>query len=160
MVKQFQSVVAKKQDETITFRILTLYVSILKQNATQQTLSSIIKTGFLSTLISTFTESKDDVLKQLNALDLLGQLAETSIGFEYLEKQGVLRSLFSILNSNDPMLRSLLLPPLIGLFGELTLYGSSHISRLQSLGFFSYLSKEFENEETNVDMKVSVCFDL
>jgi len=155
LVKKFQAI-ERKNDETINFRILNLYVSILKQNATEQTLSSIINTGFLSSLISTFTDSKDDILKQLNALELLGQLAETSVGFQYLEKKLLLTSLISNLNSKneDPMLRSLLFPPLIGFFGELSLYGSTHIAGLKSLGFFNYLSKEFESEETNTDMKV------
>ena len=75
----------------------------------QEALDGFVERNFLPRLIDEV--QKQDILVQLNAIEMLTELALTPHGLHYLEDRNVLKDLEKILNTPDgDPLRSFLVP--------------------------------------------------
>ncbi|XP_049953506.1 26S proteasome non-ATPase regulatory subunit 5-like [Schistocerca serialis cubense] len=107
---------SKAMNSEFSFRVYEVIVGIALTS--EEGFVECVMCGLLPELI---TEVKqEDPLMQLNALDLIGKLAETSYGFKYLETEGVIIYICSKFTQmyTDPSL-SLLLPGYIKFCGTL-----------------------------------------
>ncbi|XP_011695433.1 PREDICTED: 26S proteasome non-ATPase regulatory subunit 5 isoform X2 [Wasmannia auropunctata] len=104
------------QDDTVSFRVYEVIVDIA--TTSQEALEVTAQSGFLNSLINIL--ENDDVLLQLNALELLTQLAVSGEGLSYLEQQEVLVKLVQkIAQVNENPLSNLVLPGLMKFFGSI-----------------------------------------
>ncbi|XP_014469017.1 PREDICTED: 26S proteasome non-ATPase regulatory subunit 5 isoform X1 [Dinoponera quadriceps] len=103
------------QKDTISFRVYEVIVDIAKTSRIALEVSA--QSGFLNSLISMLDD--EDVLLQLNALEILTQLAIFEEGLSYLEQQEVLSKLVQkIAQANENSLSNLLIPGLMKFFGN------------------------------------------
>lgn len=103
------------QKDTIGFRVYEVIVDIAKTS--REALEVTAQSGFLNSLISVLDD--EDVLLQLNALEILTQLALFEEGLSYLEQQEVLSKLVQkIAQANENSLSNLLIPGLMKFFGN------------------------------------------
>ncbi|KAF7990012.1 hypothetical protein HCN44_008686 [Aphidius gifuensis] len=108
----------------ISFRIYDVVVDIAKHS--KENLDASATSGFLSSLINILQD--DDVLLQLNALEVMAELASTDYGLNYLEERDVLKTLSDkIADANENPLSILLIPGLMRFFGKIS---KSHIDIL------------------------------
>lgn len=103
------------QNDTISFRVYEVIVDIAKTS--REALEVTAQSGFLNSLINVL--ENDDILLQLNALEILTQLAIFEEGLSYLEQQEVLSKLVQkIAQANENHLSNLLIPGLMKFFGN------------------------------------------
>lgn len=103
------------QDDTISFRVYEVIVDIAKTS--REALEVTAQSGFLNSLINVL--ENDDILLQLNALEILTQLAIFEEGLSYLEQQDVLNKLVQkVAQANENPLSNLLIPGLMKFFGN------------------------------------------
>ncbi|KAL0106690.1 hypothetical protein PUN28_015323 [Cardiocondyla obscurior] len=103
------------QNDTISFRVYEVIVDIAKTS--QEALEVSAQSGFLNSLINIL--ENEDILLQLNALEILTQLAVFEEGLSYLEQQEVLSKLVQkIAQVNENPLSNLLIPGLMKFFGN------------------------------------------
>lgn len=104
------------KNDVVSFRVYEVVVDIAKSS--HKGLEASATSGFLNSLISVLEH--DDVLLQLNALELLTDLAMNEEGLNYLEQRDVLKKLGEKISraSEDP-LSGLLVPGLMKFFGAL-----------------------------------------
>ncbi|KOC66025.1 26S proteasome non-ATPase regulatory subunit 5 [Habropoda laboriosa] len=105
------------KNDTTSFRIYEVVVDVAKSS--KEGLEASAQSGFLTSLINIL--DSEDVLLQVNALELLTQLALTEEGLRFLEQQGVLRSLVQKIEHEVPLL-NLLIPGLMKFFGNVAHY--------------------------------------
>ncbi|XP_072743888.1 26S proteasome non-ATPase regulatory subunit 5 [Anoplolepis gracilipes] len=103
------------QNDTISFRVYEVIVDIAKTS--REALEVSAQSGFLNSLINIL--ENEDILLQLNALEILTQLAIFEEGLSYLEQQEVLNKLVQkIAQANENPLSNLLIPGLMKFFGN------------------------------------------
>lgn len=103
------------QKDTICFRVYEVIVDIAKTSRIALEVSA--QSGFLNSLINMLDD--EDVLLQLNALEILTQLAIFEEGLSYLEQQEVLSKLVQkIAQASENSLSNLLIPGLMKFFGN------------------------------------------
>jgi len=103
------------QNVTISFRVYEIIVDIAKTS--REALEVSAQSGFLNSLINLL--ENEDILLQLNALEILTQLAVFEEGLSYLEQQEVLSKLVQkITQANENPLSNLLIPGLMKFFGN------------------------------------------
>ncbi|XP_011168763.1 26S proteasome non-ATPase regulatory subunit 5 [Solenopsis invicta] len=103
------------QNDTISFRVYEVIVDIAKTS--QEALEVSAQSGFLNSLINIL--DNEDMLLQLNALEILTQLALFEEGLSYLEQQEVLSKLVQKISQvNENPLSNLLIPGLMKFFGN------------------------------------------
>ncbi|XP_013402299.1 26S proteasome non-ATPase regulatory subunit 5 isoform X1 [Lingula anatina] len=104
-----------EQDDITRYRVHEVFIEI-SQNS-PEALLMCSSNGFLQPLINDMY--KDDILVQLNCIEMLSQLAMCQHGLLYLDQQGVLGKLETMMGNieSDPMM-GLLLPGLIKFFGS------------------------------------------
>ncbi|KYN30583.1 26S proteasome non-ATPase regulatory subunit 5, partial [Trachymyrmex septentrionalis] len=103
------------QNDTISFRVYEVIVDIAKTS--QEALEVSAQSGFLNSLINIL--ENEDILLQLNALEILTQLAVFEEGLSYLEQQEVLSKLVQKISQvNENPLSNLLIPGLMKFFGN------------------------------------------
>ncbi|XP_076285992.1 26S proteasome non-ATPase regulatory subunit 5 [Lasioglossum baleicum] len=113
-----------EKDDTVSFRIYEVVVDIAK--ASKQGLDAAVQSGFLNSLFDTL--ESEDILLQVNALEVLTQLALTEDGLSYLEQQDVLRKLVQkIAQANENPLSNLLIPGLMKFFGNVARHWPNEI---------------------------------
>lgn len=101
--------------DVVKFRVYEVVVDIAKSS--KEGLEASVSSGFLQSLISMV--DNDDILLQLNALEVLKELALSQAGLDYLEQQGVLQQLSEkIARANETPLSNLLIPGLMKFFGN------------------------------------------
>lgn len=104
-----------KCNDVVRFRVYEIIVSIA--SLTSENLGIIESSGMLIEL--TNEVYKDDILVQLNALELLKDLAVKEYGFVYLQESGIVSKLDSyLISTQSDSLQALLLPGLIKFFGN------------------------------------------
>lgn len=107
------------QDVTISFRVYEVVVDIAKTS--REALEISAQSGFLNSLINLL--ENEDILLQLNALEILTQLAIFEEGLSYLEQQEVMSKLVQkITQANENPLSNLLIPGLMKFFGNVARY--------------------------------------
>ncbi|XP_012232422.1 26S proteasome non-ATPase regulatory subunit 5 [Linepithema humile] len=107
------------QNVTISFRVYEVIVDIAKTS--REALEISAQSGFLNSLINLL--ENEDILLQLNALEILTQLAIFEEGLSYLEQQEVLSKLVQkITQANEDPLSNLLIPGLMKFFGNVARY--------------------------------------
>ncbi|CAK9812771.1 26S proteasome non-ATPase regulatory subunit 5 [Anthophora quadrimaculata] len=113
LLRSFARLLAK--NDTISFRVYEVVVDVAKSS--KEGLEASVQTGFLSSLISIL--DNEDILLQVNALEILTELAITEDGLRYLEQRGVLRHLVQKIDEADenPWF-SLFVPGLMKFFGN------------------------------------------
>lgn len=103
------------KDDVVKFRVYEVIVDIAKEGP--EALDASVKSGFLQSLLSIL--DKDDVLVQLNALEIITELAMTQDGLDYLEDQGILQKLAQkIERIHEDVMAGLLIPGLMKFFGN------------------------------------------
>ncbi|KAL6265110.1 hypothetical protein P5V15_005200 [Pogonomyrmex californicus] len=104
------------QDDTVSFRIYEVIVYIA--STSQDGLEVSAESGFLNSLINLL--ENEDILLQLNALEMLTQLAVSKNGLNYLEQQEVISKLVQrIAQVDENPLSNLLIPGLMKFFGKI-----------------------------------------
>lgn len=112
------------KNDTISFRIYEVIVDIAKSS--KEGLEASAQSGFLNSLFDTL--ESEDILLQVNALEILTQLALTEEGLSYLEQQEVVRKLVQkIAQANENPLSNLLIPGLMKFFGNVARYWPNEI---------------------------------
>ncbi|XP_033327939.2 26S proteasome non-ATPase regulatory subunit 5 [Megalopta genalis] len=112
------------KNDTISFRIYEVVVDIAKSS--KQGLEVAAQSGFLNSLFDILED--EDILLQVNALEVLTQLALTEEGLSYLEQQDVLRKLVQkIAQANENPLSNLLIPGLMRFFGNVARHWPNEI---------------------------------
>jgi len=139
-------------NDTVKFRVLEVMVRVSQMS--KDHLAAVEKTGFLNKIVKEVFV--DDILVQLNAIELLTQLALTHQGMKYLSETGVIRHLESLLEapSNDPM-AAFILPGIIKFFGNI-----AHIRPKQVLMEYpSFVTTLFTMTESKDDVQKTVAFE-
>ncbi|CAK9810296.1 26S proteasome non-ATPase regulatory subunit 5 [Anthophora plagiata] len=113
LLRSFARLLAK--NDTISFRVYEIIVDVAKSS--KEGLEASVQTGFLSSLTSIL--DNEDILLQVNALEILTELAITEDGLRYLEQRGVLKHLVQKIDEADenPWF-SLFVPGLMKFFGN------------------------------------------
>lgn len=112
------------QKNTISFRVYEVIVNIAKMS--REALEISAQSGFLTSLIDLL--ENEDILLQLNALEILTQLAIFEEGLSYLEQQEVLSKLVQkIAQANENPLSNLLIPGLMKFFGNVARHWPSEL---------------------------------
>jgi len=148
--KRFQ--LLGSQDETVRFRVLDIMVRLTQLS--EEHLVAVEATGFLQQIVNQV--QIDDILVQLNAIELLIQLAMTHQGMKYLSSQGVIRSLEAILETvvNNPM-AELLVPGIVKFFGNI-----AHLRPKQVLMEYpAFVSALFNMAESSDDSQKAMAFE-
>ncbi|XP_015596966.1 26S proteasome non-ATPase regulatory subunit 5 [Cephus cinctus] len=113
IMRMFARMLSK--NDTISFRIYETVVNISKSS--KEGLEASINSGFLSSLITVL--ENDDILLQLNALEIMTDLALTPEGLDFLEHQDILCKLSEkIERANENPLSTILIPGLMKFFGN------------------------------------------
>lgn len=100
----------------VAFRVYEVVVDIAKSS--EEGLEASATSGFLNSLINILQD--DDVLLQLNALEVIADLASTDYGLNYLEDRDVLKELSDkISRADENPLSILLIPGLMKFFGKI-----------------------------------------
>lgn len=92
-------------------KLLSIQMAVRMSACSQESLEMLQSRTELLQLLCDEAKNDEDILAQLNALEMLKDLALTTHGFRYLERQGVLdklRSLLADISSNP--LSNLLMP--------------------------------------------------
>ncbi|XP_012280324.1 26S proteasome non-ATPase regulatory subunit 5 [Orussus abietinus] len=122
LLRVFGRLLAK--NDTFSFRIYEFIIAVSMKS--KEALEASAQSGLLYSLLLVL--DNEDVLLQLNALELLTQLALTSDGLDYLESQNVLSKLSEkIVSANENPLSNLLIPGLMKFFGKVTRYKPNEI---------------------------------
>ncbi|PBC30609.1 26S proteasome non-ATPase regulatory subunit 5 [Apis cerana] len=122
LLRSFARLVVK--NDTISFRIYEVIVDVAKSS--KEGLEASAQSGFLNSLFDIL--ESEDILLQVNALEILTQLALTEEGLSYLEQQDVVRKLVQkIAQANENPLSNLLIPGLMKFFGNVACYWPNEI---------------------------------
>ena len=112
------------KNDIISFRVYEVVVDIAKSS--KEGLEATGRSGFLNSLFHIL--ESNDILIEVNALEILTQLALTEEGLRYLEEQDVLRKLVEkIAQANESPLSNLLVPGLMKFFGNVARYWPNEI---------------------------------
>lgn len=112
------------KNDIITFRVYEVVTDISKNSKIG--LEASIQSGFLQSLISVL--DNEDELIQLNALEVMTDLALSEEGLKYLEQQEVLEKLAQkIAHANETPLSNLLIPGLMKFFGNVSRFRPNEI---------------------------------
>lgn len=105
------------ENDAVTFRTYEVIVDIAKSS--REVFDASVQSGFLNSLINIM--ENEDILLQLNALEVMTELALTSEGLHYLEEQNVLKKLVEkIAKADENPLSNLLIPGLMKFFGNVS----------------------------------------
>lgn len=122
LLRSFARLLVK--NDTISFRIYEVIVDVAKSS--KEGLEASAQSGFLNSLFDIL--ESEDILLQVNALEILTQLALTEEGLSYLEQQDVVRKLVQkIAQANENPLSNLLIPGLMKFFGNVACYWPNEI---------------------------------
>ena len=111
-------VVAAKND-TVQYRVFEIAIGVCCTS--NNMLMSIDETGFLNPLLEDIDSS--DILIQLNALELLAELAAHQHGREYLSQKQIIQKLSNKLNQSVlDLLASLIVPGMLKFLGTFAQY--------------------------------------
>ena len=122
LIRSFARLLVK--NDTISFRIYEVIVDVAKSS--KEGLEASAQSGFLNSLFDIL--ESEDILLQVNALEILTQLALTEEGLSYLEQQDVVRKLVQkIAQANENPLSNLLIPGLMKFFGNVACYWPNEI---------------------------------
>ncbi|XP_043795396.1 26S proteasome non-ATPase regulatory subunit 5 [Apis laboriosa] len=122
LLRSFARLLVK--NDTISFRIYEVIVDVAKSS--KEGLEASAQSGFLNSLFDIL--ESEDILLQVNALEILTQLALTEEGLSYLEQQDVIRKLVQkIAQANENPLSNLLIPGLMKFFGNVACYWPNEI---------------------------------
>ncbi|CAL7947864.1 unnamed protein product [Xylocopa violacea] len=122
LLRCFARLLAK--NDVISFRVYEVVVDIAKSS--KAGLEASAQSGFLNSLFNIL--ESEDILLQVNALEILTQLALSEEGLSYLEQQEVLRKLVQkIAQANENPLSNLLIPGLMKFFGNVARYWPNEI---------------------------------
>ncbi|XP_003699936.1 26S proteasome non-ATPase regulatory subunit 5 [Megachile rotundata] len=122
LLRSFARLLVK--NDIITFRIYEVVVDVAKSS--KEGLEASARSGFLNSLFDIL--ESEDILLQVNALEILTQLALTEEGLCYLEQQDVLRKLVQkIAQANENPLSNLLIPGLMKFFGNVACHWPNEI---------------------------------
>ncbi|CAG0899170.1 unnamed protein product [Darwinula stevensoni] len=104
-----------EKNDSVRYRVYEVVVKA--SSISQEALDGFVERNFLPRLIDEV--QKQDILVQLNAIEMLTELALTPHGLHYLEDRNVLKDLEKILNTSDgDPLRSFLVPGAVKFFGN------------------------------------------
>ncbi|XP_076232215.1 26S proteasome non-ATPase regulatory subunit 5 [Calliopsis andreniformis] len=122
LLRNFARLLAK--NDTVTFRVYEVVVDIAKSS--KEGLEASANSGFLNSLFDIL--ESEDILLQVNALEILMQLALSEEGLSYLEQQEVLRKLVQkIAQADENPLSNLLIPGLMKFFGNVARHWPNEI---------------------------------
>eukprot|EP01118_Nematostelium_gracile_P010501 TRINITY_DN3624_c0_g1_i2.p1 TRINITY_DN3624_c0_g1~~TRINITY_DN3624_c0_g1_i2.p1 ORF type:complete len:398 (+),score=76.55 TRINITY_DN3624_c0_g1_i2:84-1277(+) len=135
-------------NSTIRFRVLDTFISIAVTSKEAFHLTE--KTNHLQSLIDTI--KSDDLLEQLNALELIDKLSTTPEGLAYLEGNGVLSKLTTLLTTEDPFL----IPRVVAFMGKIGVRGD--VAVIQKYDVVTKLRKLLEEGSPEVQEAVMTAF--
>lgn len=122
LLRSFARLLVK--NDIVSFRIYEVVVDIAKSS--KEGLEISARSGFLNSLLDLL--ENNDILLQVNALEILTQLALTEEGLSYLEQQEVLTKLVQkIAQANENPLSNLLIPGLMKFFGNVARHWPNEI---------------------------------
>lgn len=122
LLRSFARLLSK--NDIVSFRVYEVVVDIAKSS--KEGLEASAQSGFLNSLFDIL--ESEDILLQVNALEVLMQLALTEEGLSYLEQQEVLRKLVQkIAQANENPLSNLLIPGLMKFFGNVARHWPNEI---------------------------------
>lgn len=122
LLRSFARLLVK--NDTISFRIYEIVVDVAKSS--KEGLEASAQSGFLNSLFDVL--ENEDILLQINALEILTELALTEEGLNYLEQQEVIRKFVQkITQANENPLSNLLIPGLMKFFGNVARYWPNEI---------------------------------
>ncbi|GFO49594.1 26S proteasome non-ATPase regulatory subunit 5 [Plakobranchus ocellatus] len=115
MLRQFAT--AMEKNSVTRFRVYQIATDLSRQNS--EALTSCVESGLLQQLVNEVARD-DDILVQLNAIELLSDLAMTQHGLQFLDQHGIVGKLETMMAElgQNPM-AGLILPGLIKFFGGL-----------------------------------------
>lgn len=117
LVLPFLAEAVDGKNAVIKMRIYEVMVRIAK--ISEEMTERVSRQGFLQRLCSEVQE-ESDILSQLNAIEILSDLAESSHGFRFLETQQVLSEMDRLLNKiASDTFADLVLPGFIKFFGHI-----------------------------------------
>ncbi|XP_054007975.1 26S proteasome non-ATPase regulatory subunit 5 [Hylaeus anthracinus] len=122
LLRSFARLLVK--NDTVSFRIYEVVVDIAKSS--KEGLEASARSGFLNSLFEVL--ENNDILLQVNALEILTQLALKEEGLSYLEQQDVLKKLVQkVAKTNENPLSNLLIPGLMKFFGNVARHWPNEI---------------------------------
>lgn len=114
------------EKDALKLRVLELMVDISRHS--DEHMNNVAKEGFLQSLFDDLKKDQD-VLVQLNAIELVSNLAESKHGFDYLNSLTILTQMDSRLNEiSSGSLSHFLMPGYIKFFGRLAHHKPSTFS--------------------------------
>lgn len=132
----------QKKNSVVQFRVLDIYSSIAASSPEKFELCK--QHGFLNDLINLI--HINDVLSQLNAIEILQKLLNLREGSAFLQASSCLSYFQKLLGSEDPFVTQLLVPKIIGFFGEMSLKGTFELQLIESNQIFPIIQKVFQND--------------
>lgn len=113
--------------DSVKYRVFELCVKVA--TASDGGYERCVERGVFASMITDL--DLDDVLLQLNCIELLGQLAESSKGFRYLTETGVVTKLANMLTQwpLNPLL-SFVIPGVVRFFGNLCLSSPGNVQAI------------------------------
>ncbi|XP_033184534.1 26S proteasome non-ATPase regulatory subunit 5 [Bombus vancouverensis nearcticus] len=122
LLRSFARLLVK--NDTVSFRIYEIVVDVAKSS--KEGLEASVQSGFLNSLFEVL--ENEDILLQINALEILTELALTEEGLNYLEQQEVIKKFVQkITQANENPLSNLLIPGLMKFFGNVARYWPNEI---------------------------------
>ncbi|XP_017881205.1 26S proteasome non-ATPase regulatory subunit 5 [Ceratina calcarata] len=122
LLRSFARLLTK--NDVVSFRVYEVVVDVARSS--KEGLEASARSGFLNSLFEIL--ESEDILLQVNALEILSQLALTEEGLSYLEQQEVLRKLVQkIAQANENPLSNLLIPGLMKFFGNVARHWPNEI---------------------------------
>ncbi|XP_070175787.1 26S proteasome non-ATPase regulatory subunit 5-like isoform X2 [Littorina saxatilis] len=141
-----QAVMAK--DDTVRYRVYQLVVQI--STISPEALEMSSQTGVLTKLINEM--QTDDILLQLNCLELLSDLAQTSQGLTFLDQQGTVKRLEEMMATvGESPFGPYLLPGFLKFFGGLARFHPKEV--LSHFQVFLNLLFDAINDKGDPSMK-------
>ena len=141
-------------NETISYRVLDIFASLIQNQPNNQELFQlVVERGFIRKLLDRF--QNDDLLERLNVIEMLQKFAASTYAINFFEKVDLMSTLSKLLLSQDVTIQNLLLPPLISLFGNISLVGEENLKALERIGIFTIFLNFVKKDEITKDMKVT-----
>ncbi|XP_071949098.1 26S proteasome non-ATPase regulatory subunit 5-like [Antedon mediterranea] len=122
LLEEFKENMAK--NDIVRYRVYEVVTNISISNP--EALNNTNVSGILQTLMSEVT--KDDILVQMNSIEMIGSLATSKHGLDYLEKHGIVCKMEEMLEASEsnPLVH-FLMPALIKFFGSLACHDPKEV---------------------------------
>eukprot|EP00096_Caligus_rogercresseyi_P012095 TRINITY_DN4974_c0_g1_i1.p1 TRINITY_DN4974_c0_g1~~TRINITY_DN4974_c0_g1_i1.p1 ORF type:complete len:517 (-),score=106.25 TRINITY_DN4974_c0_g1_i1:447-1796(-) len=134
---------SSSKDVTNQLRVYELFIRI--GSVSQELLNRIVESRILNRLLK--LAYSDDVLVKVNALELLGDLAQSPQGYQYIVKDsGMSSKLDDLLDMSNEPLSAIVLPGIIKFFGNLA-YVEPKLILSNHPKFLGFLSSGLRNED-------------